>query len=133
MTGADVEFIKALSTALSFVPSLLCKTSGVDLSRPSGYRLITSRDWEVLRDSKYKSCQCSACYVRAPVPGKTGTTKVLTHNLLRHCTKIPYQHNIVSHTCDWRATESERVREETEAINTPLRIYIKQFFVALSS
>lgn len=115
MTGADVEFIKALSTALSFVPSLLCKTSGVDLSRPSGYRLITSRDWEVLRDSKYKSCQCSACYVRALVPGKTGTTKVLTHNLLRHCTKIPYQHNIVSHTCDLVHKTQDIVREQLKA------------------
>lgn len=49
----DVEFIKAPCTALSFVPgprSLLCKTPGVDLSRPLGYRLIKSRDWEVLWD-----------------------------------------------------------------------------------
>ncbi len=54
MTGADVELIRVLSTALSFVPgppSLLCKTLGVDLSRPSGYRLIKSRDWEVLQVS----------------------------------------------------------------------------------
>ncbi|KAK1892679.1 Vacuolar protein sorting/targeting protein 10, partial [Dissostichus eleginoides] len=26
-------------------PSPLCKTPGVDLSRPRGYRLIQSRDW----------------------------------------------------------------------------------------
>lgn len=58
VTGADVEFIRAVSAPLSFVPrppSLLWKALGVDLSRPSGYRLIESRDWEVLHDSKYMS------------------------------------------------------------------------------
>lgn len=77
MTGADVEIISALSSALSFVPGpplLLCETPGVDLSRPSGHRLIQSRDWEVLQDFKYKSRQFSVCNERALVPGKTGTT-----------------------------------------------------------
>lgn len=41
------------SLSESFVPgpSFLYKTLGVDLSRPSGYRLIKSRDWEVLQVS----------------------------------------------------------------------------------
>ncbi|KAI9527783.1 hypothetical protein NQZ68_027873 [Dissostichus eleginoides] len=53
-TGVDVELIRDRSNAAPFVPrppSPLCKTPGVDLSRPRGYRLIQSRDWVVLQDS----------------------------------------------------------------------------------
>lgn len=58
--GADVEFIKALYNALSFVYSLLGETSGVNLSMPSGCILNTNKAWEVLREYKYKLGQFSA-------------------------------------------------------------------------
>lgn len=80
VTGGDIEFIRVLSPALPFSPFPLCQASGLDLSRPSGYELITSRDREELRRSEYKPCHCGVCVLRAFVPGETGSTTILTHH-----------------------------------------------------
>lgn len=64
----------------SVLRSLMRETLGVDLSAPSGHRLIKSSDWEVLQAAKYKSCQCCVTCVRVPVSGKTGTAAAHAHN-----------------------------------------------------
>lgn len=117
--GDRCGFIRALSTALSFVlkpPSPLCKSPGPDLIKPSGL-IALKADCEVQQDSNYKSCQCIVCYVRAFVSGKTGTTRANTHYAwiqLSYCPVVQRLHiKMLSHSHVILSTTPRKLPEST--------------------